>query len=319
MHVFVTGGTGQTGPAVVAELIAAGHTVTGLARSDASAARLESLGATPHRGSLDDPDSLRRCAEAADGVLHMAFGGDFADPDDLIRRDRAAIEALGQTLAGSGRPFVSTSGTLVTRTGRVSIEQDAPDPESVAAFRIPGEQACLGFADRGVRSSVVRLAPTVHGPGDYGFIPALIAAARRAGVSAYLGNGANRWPAIHRADAARLFRLALEKAPAGSVLHGVGESAVTIKGIAGQIAQILDIPTTSLTLDQAAEHLGNPFLARFFSLDVPVSSEHTQALLGWAPKHATLIEDLKTGDYFTPEAAKRAEEIWLPHHDHNRN
>jgi len=319
MHVFVTGGTGQTGPAVVAELIAAGHTVTGLARSDASAARLESLGATPHRGSLDDPDSLRRCAEAADGVLHMAFGGDFADPDDLIRRDRAAIEALGQTLAGSGRPFVSTSGTLVTRTGRVSIEQDAPDPESVAAFRIPGEQACLGFADRGVRSSVVRLAPTVHGPGDYGFIPALIAAARRAGVSAYLGNGANRWPAIHRADAARLFRLALEKAPAGSVLHGVGESAVTIKGIAGQIAQILDIPTTSLTLDQAAEHLGNPFLARFFSLDVPVSSEHTQALLGWAPKHATLIEDLKTGDYFTPEAAKRAEEIWLPRHDHDRN
>ncbi|RSM67976.1 3-beta hydroxysteroid dehydrogenase [Kibdelosporangium aridum] len=322
MHVFVTGGTGQTGPAVVAEFVAAGHTVTGLARSDTSAARLESLGATPHRGCLDDLDSLRHGAEAADGVLHMAYGGDYADPDDLIRRDCAAIEALGQTLAGSGKPFVSTSGTLVTRAGRVSTEQDAPDPESVAAFRIPGEQACLGFADLGVRAGVVRLAPTVHGPGDYGFIPALIAAARRAGVSAYIGDGINRWPAIHRSDAARLFRLALEKAPAGSVLHGAGESAVTIKSIAEQIARNLGVPTTSLTLEQATEHLGNPYLAAFFSLDVPVSSEHTQALLGWAPKHATLLEDLKTGDYFTPEAGKRAEEIWLPHHDpheHSQN
>jgi nucleoside-diphosphate-sugar epimerase len=315
MHVFVTGGTGQTGPAIVAELVAAGHTVTGLARSDTSAARLESLGATPHRGSLDDLDSLRRGAESAEGVVHMAFGGDFADPDGLIRRDCAAIEALGQALAGTGKPFVSTSGTLVMRAGRVSTEQDAPDPDSVAAFRVPGEQACVGFADRGVRASVVRLAPTVHGPGDHGFIPALVAAARRAGISAYIGDGANRWPAIHRFDAARLFRLALEKAPAGSVVHGVGESAVTIKSVAEQIARILDIPTTSLTLEQATEHLGNPFLATFFSLDVPVSSEHTQALLGWTPKHATLLEDLETGDYFTPEAGKRAEEIWLPHHD----
>jgi nucleoside-diphosphate-sugar epimerase len=314
MHVFVTGGSGQTGPAVVAELVAAGHTVTGLARSDAAAARLGSLGATPHRGCLEDLDSLRSGAGAADGVLHMAYGGDYADPDDLIRRDRAAIEAIGQALTGSGRPFVSTSGTLVTRAGRISTEQDAPDPDSVAAFRVPGEQACLGFADLGVRSSVVRLAPTVHGPGDYGFIPALIAAARRAGVSAYIGDGANRWPAIHRFDAARLFRLALEKAPAGSVLHGTGESAVTIRSIAGQVAQMLDIPTASVTVERAAEHLGNPFLARFFSLDVPVSSEYTQALLGWAPEHATLLEDLKTGDYFTPEASIRAEEIWLPQH-----
>jgi nucleoside-diphosphate-sugar epimerase len=315
MHVFVTGGSGQTGPAVVAELITAGHTVTGLARSDTAAARLASLGATPHRGSLDDLDSLRRGADAADGVLHMAYGGDYADPDGLVRRDRAAIEALGQALVGSGKPFVSTSGTLVTRAGRVSTEQDAPDPDSVAAFRIPGEQACLRFADRGVRASVVRLAPTVHGPGDYGFVPALIAAARRAGVSAYIGDGLNRWPAIHRADAARLFRLALEKAPSGSVLHGVGESAVTIRSIAEQIARMLDIPTASLTLDQAAEHLGNPFLARFFSLDVPVSSQHTQALLGWTPEHAPLLADLETGDYFTAQASIRAEEIWLPHHD----
>jgi nucleoside-diphosphate-sugar epimerase len=315
MHVFVTGGTGQTGPTVIAELIAAGHSVTGLARSDTGAARLESLGATPHRGHLDDLDSLRRGAEAADGVLHMAFGGgDYTDRDGLIRRDRAATETLGQALAGSGRPLVTTSGTLVMKAGRVSTEHDAPDPDSVAAFRIPGEQACLSFADRGVRASVVRLAPTVHGPGDYGFIPALIAGARRAGVSAYIGDGANRWPAIHRADAARLFRLALEEAPAGSVLHGVGESAVTIKSIAEQVGRLLDIPTTSLSLEQAVEHLGNPFLARFFSLDVPVSSEHTQALLGWAPKHATLLEDLETGDYFTPEAGQRAEEVWLRRH-----
>jgi nucleoside-diphosphate-sugar epimerase len=319
MHVFVTGGSGQTGPTVVAELVAAGHTVIGLARSDTAAARLESLGATPHPGSLDDLDSLRRGAEAADGVLHMAYGGDYADPDDLIRRDRAAIEALGQTLVGSGKPFVSTSGTLVTRSGRVSTEHDAPDPDSVAAFRIPGEQACLGFAELGVRASVVRLAPTVHGPGDYGFIPALIAAARRAGVSAYIGDGTNRWPAVHRADAARLFRLALEKAPAGSVLHGVGETAVTIKSIAGRIARTLDIPTTSLTIEQAVEHLGNPFLARFFSLDVPVSSQHTQALLGWTPQHATLLEDLETGDYFTPQASERAEALWSRHHDRSES
>ncbi|GHE84139.1 3-beta hydroxysteroid dehydrogenase [Amycolatopsis deserti] len=318
MHVFVTGGTGQTGPTVVAELLAAGHTVTGLARSEDAAARLESLGATPHRGSLDDLDSLRSGAEAADGVLHMAYGGDYADPDALIRRDRAAIGALGEALAGSGKPLVSTSGTLVMTAGRISTEQDAPDPGSVAAFRIAGEQACLAFAGQGVRASVVRLAPTVHGPGDHGFIPALIAAARRAGVSAYIGDGTNRWPGVHRADAARLFRLALEKAPAGSVLHGVGESAVTIKSIAEKIAENLDVATAALTLEQAAGHLGNPFLARFFSLDVPVSSEHTQALLGWAPEHATLLEDLDTGDYFTPQASLRAEEIWLPRHEHSR-
>lgn len=314
MDVFVTGGSGQTGPAVVAELVAAGHAVTGLARSDAAAARLEALGATPHRASLDDLDSLRSGAGPADGVLHMAYGGDYADRDALIRRDCGAIEALGQALAGSGKPLVITSGTLVLPTGRVSTEQDAPDPESVVAIRVAGEQACLAFADQGVRASVVRLAPTVHGPGDYGFIPALVAAARRAGLSAYIGDGANRWPAVHRDDAASLFRLALEKAPAGSILHGVGESDVMIKSIAEQIAQTLDIPTASLTTEQASQHLGNPFLATLFSLDVPASSEHTQSLLDWKPTHATLLEDLATGDYFTPQASIRAEQVWLPHH-----
>jgi nucleoside-diphosphate-sugar epimerase len=316
MHVFLTGGSGQTGPAVVTELIAAGHAVTGLARSEAAAARLAALGATPHYGSLDDLARLHDGAAASDGVVHLAFGGNFADTDELIRRDRTAIDALGQALAGSGRPFVSTSGTLVVKAGRVSTEHDAPDPDSVAAFRIPGEQTCLAFADRGVRASVVRLAPTVHGPGDYGFVPALIAAARRTGVSAYIGDGANRWPAVHRLDAARLFRLALEGAPAGSVLHGAGESAVTIRAVAQQIGRTLGIPTESLTLEQAAEHLGNPFLATFFSLDVPVSSAHTRALVGWNPQHPTLLEDLATGDYFTPQAGARAEQVWAPHHDH---
>jgi nucleoside-diphosphate-sugar epimerase len=213
MHVFVTGGSGLTGPAIVAELIAAGHTVTGLARSDEAAARLRGLGAKALAGALDDRDTLQAGAKAADGVIHMAFGGSFADPEDLVRRDRTAIETIGQALAGSGKPFVSTSGTLVMPSGRVTCEQDAPDPDSIGWFRIPGEQACLAFAGQGVRSSVVRLAPTVHGPGDYGFIPMLIAAARKNGVSAYIGDGANRWPAVHRLDAATLFRLALEKAP----------------------------------------------------------------------------------------------------------
>lgn len=228
MRIFVTGGSGLTGPAVVSELIANGHVVTGLARSDAAAARLDALGASSHPGSLEDLDSLRAGAAAADGVLHMAFGGDFADPDDLIRRDRSAIEALGEPLVGSDRPLVMTSGTFAMAAGSVSHEEDAPDQTSIAHFRIPGEQACLGFASRGVRASVVRLSPTVHGPGDYGFIAMLIAAARRTGMSGYVGDGANRWPAIHRLDAASLFRLALEKAPAGTALHGADESGITL-------------------------------------------------------------------------------------------
>jgi nucleoside-diphosphate-sugar epimerase len=298
MHVFVTGGSGLTGPAVVAELIAAGHTVTGLARSDAAAARLRGLGADTLAGALEDLDTLQAGAQAADGVIHMAFGGSFADPEDLIRRDRTAIETIGQALAGSGKPFVSTCGTLVMPSGRVTAEDDAPDPEAIAWFRIPGEQACLASSDQGVRSSVVRLAPTVHGPGDYGFIPMLIAAARKNGVSAYIGDGANRWPAIHRLDAARLFRLALEKAPAGQPLHGAAEN-VTLRSIAEQVARILGIPAVSLTPEQGAEHFGDPFMARVFAADAPVSSEASRALLGWTPTHPTLLEDIEASDYCT--------------------
>jgi nucleoside-diphosphate-sugar epimerase len=303
MHVFVTGGSGQTGPAVVAELIAAGHTVTGLARSDAAAARLESLGATPHPGSLDDLASLRDGAEAADGVLHMAYGGDFSDLDDMMRRDRTAIEALGRPLEHSGKPLVVTSGTLVLPGGRETTEEDEPDVAGIAAFRIAGERACLGFAARGVRASVVRLAPTVHGPEDHGFIPMLIATARETGVSAYVADGANRWPAVHRLDAAVLFRLAVEKAPAGNVLHGVAESGVTLRSIAEAIARGLDLPTVSLTPGEAATHFVSPFMATAYGFDGPVSSSRTRELLGWSPTRPTLLEDLEYGDYLAGPAA----------------
>jgi nucleoside-diphosphate-sugar epimerase len=303
MDVFITGGSGLTGPAVVTELIAAGHTVTGLARSDDAAARLQALGARALPGSLEDHGRLREAARAADGVIHMAFGGSFADPEDLVRRDVTAIEALGQGLVGSGKPFVVTSGTFVMAAGRVSTETEAPDPKSLAHFRVPGEQACLAVADRGVRSSVVRLAPTVHGPGDFGFIPMLIAAARRNGVSAYTGDGANRWPAVHRLDAASLFRLALERAPAGTALHGAGESAVTFETIAHLIGRILQLPTVSVTLEQMAEHVGDPFLAQCFATDAPASSARTRARLGWTPAHPTLLDDMEFGDYFAAQPA----------------
>jgi nucleoside-diphosphate-sugar epimerase len=300
MHVFVTGGSGLTGPVVVSELIAAGHTVTGLARSDASAARLEGLGAAVRRGELADLDSLRAGAEASDGVVHMGFSNDFADPDGLVRVDVGAITAMGQALAGSGKPLVMTSGTFAMTPGRVSTELDAPDPAAAAHFRIPGEQACLQLAELGVRSVVVRLSPTVHGPGDFGFIAMLIAAARKAGVAPYIGDGANRWPAVHRRDAATLFRLALEKAPAGSCLHGADESGITLRTIADVISRKLDLPTRSMTLAEMSPLFDVPFIAGVYAIDAPASSAHTRALLGWTPTHPTLLAELEDGDYFTP-------------------
>ncbi|MCU1662337.1 MAG: NAD-dependent epimerase/dehydratase, partial [Pseudonocardia sp.] len=216
----------------------------------------------------------------------------------MMRRDRTAIETLGQPLEHSGKPLVITSGTLVMPAGRETTEKDEPDTAGITAFRIVGERACLDFAARGVRASVVRLAPTVHGPGDYGFIGMLIATARKTGVSAYVGDGGNRWPAVHRLDAAILFRLALEKAPAGSVLHGVAESGVTMKSIAETIARDLDLPAVSLTPDEAAANYASPFMATVYGFDAPVSSSYTQELLGWSPIHPALLEDLERGDYF---------------------
>jgi nucleoside-diphosphate-sugar epimerase len=304
MHVFITGGSGLTGPAVVSELLSAGHRVTGLARSAASADRLARLGAEPFPGSLDDLDRLRVGAAAADGVVHMAAGGEPGDLAGITRRDVNAIETLGTALAGTGKPFVSTSGTMVMTPGRVNQETDAPAGDALAAYRIPGEQSCLGYADRGVRSSVIRLAPTVHGPGDYGFVAMLVATARRTGVSAYIGGGANRWPAIHRLDAATLFRLALEKAPAGSAFHGAAESGVPLRDIAEKIGRTLDLPVVSVGPDEAPAHFGSAALAAVFAADVPVSSARTRELLGWTPSHHTLLEDLEHGDYFAVAEAR---------------
>ncbi len=306
MHVFITGGSGLTGPAVVSELIAAGHTVTGLARSDAAAARLQALGAAARRGSLQDLDCLAAGAEGSDGVIHMAFSADRTDPGARARHDVEAIGALGGALTGSGRPLVVTSGTLVMPAGRISAETDAPDESSIGAHRIPGERAALAFAERGVRVSIVRLAPTVHGPGDHGFVPAFVAAARKTGVSAYIGDGGNRWPAVHRLDAASLYRLAFENAPAGTALHGAAEGGVTLKSIADQIGRQLGVPSESLTIDEAREHFehasepfGSTFLAAILAADAPVSSDLTRALLSWEPTHDTLLEDLQYGDYIT--------------------
>ena len=303
MHIFITGGSGQTGPAVVSELIASGHTVTGLARSETSLNRLARLGAQTVRGSLDDLKVLGQQAWAADGVIHMAFGGDFSDPSSMTRRDCAAIQAMGEALTGSGKPLVITSGTLVGRPGHVASEQDAPDPQSLGALRIPGEQACLGFVDKGVRGMVVRLAPTVHGSGDRGFIPFLISSARRTGLSAYVDDGANRWPAVHRQDAATLYGLAVEKAPAGSILHGTGESGITFQTIARLIGRTLNIPTVSVPASRAEQHFQNVFFAKAFAVDSPVSSRLTRELVGWNAVNLTLLEDLATGDYFSSEAA----------------
>jgi nucleoside-diphosphate-sugar epimerase len=304
MRVFITGGSGMTGPAVVSELIDAGHVVTGLARSDAAAARLQVLGASASRGSLQDLDRLRAGAASSDGVIHMAFSAERTDPATRARHDVEAINALGDALEGTGKPLITTSGTLVMPAGQISAETDPPDEHSIGAHRIPGERATLALAKRGVRASIVRLAPTVHGPGDYGFVAALIAAARQTGLSAYIDGGENRWPAVHRLDAARLYRLALEHAPAGTALHGAAEGAVTLKSIADQIAGQLGVPSVQLTFDDAvkqfehaSEHFGNTFLATILAADVPVSSDLTRSLLDWDPTHYTLLQDVQHGDY----------------------
>ncbi len=300
MRVFVTGASGFIGSAVVPELISAGHHVLGLARSAASAQNLVAAGAEVHRGSLADPASLHAGAAVADGVIHLAYIHDFSDLPAAQRADQAAVEALGSALAGTDRPLVVTSGTLVMPAGRVATEQDTPDPTSPAAHRIAPEQTALGMASTGVRSSVVRLAPTVHGIGDGGFVASLVAIARSTGVSAYIGTGDNRWPAVHRLDAARLFRLALETAPAGSALHGAAESGVAIRDVAEVIGRHLDLPVVSVTHEDAAAQFG--WLAGFLGADVPASSAHTRAVTGWQPTHPGLVADLDHGHYFAAAA-----------------
>ncbi|NUK78041.1 SDR family oxidoreductase [Streptomyces lunaelactis] len=296
MRVFVTGATGFIGSAIVRELIDAGHQVVGLARSDKSAASLTAAGAAVHRGALDDLDSLRSGAAASDGVIHTAFIHDFSDFAAAAQTDRRAIETLGEALAGSDRPFVITSGTALLRPGRLGTEEDALDPGAPTAARNGSEDAALSFARRGVRASVVRLPPSVHDTGDHGFVPMLISIAREKGISAYVGDGSNRWAAVHRLDAAHLFRLAVEAAPAGATLHGVGDEGVPVRDIADVIGRQLKLPVTAISRDEADGHLG--WLAPIVALDSPASSALTQKQLGWHPVQAALIADLEEGHYF---------------------
>lgn len=297
MRVFVTGATGFIGTAVVRELLGAGHQVLGLARSDAAATTLTAAGAEVHRGTLEDLDSLRAGAAAADGVVHAAFIHDFSDFASSVAVDLRAVETIGEALAGTDRAFVISSGTPAL-PGRMATEDSVPAPGSPSAARGVAEEAVLAFADRGVRGSVMRLPRSVHGEGDrHGFVSILIRIARERGVSAYPGDGANTWPAVHRLDAALLYRLALEHAPAGTRLHSVGDEAVPVREIAERIGEHLNLPVTSVPVAQAVDHFGwfGPVLA----MDQPASSAVTQKLMDWRPTHPGLLADIDAGHYFT--------------------
>ena len=295
-RVFVTGATGFIGRAVMRELIGAGHEVVGLARSDASAQALAQAGAAAHQGSIDDPDSVRRGADAADGVVHLAFNHDFSQYVQAGETDRRVVEAFGEALAGSVKPLVITSGSAIVPLGRLGTEEDAADPASPASVRLPSERAVEAMAGRGVRATIVRPAPSVHGDGDTAFVPAMIGVARDKGVSAYVGYGTNRWPAVHRLDAARLYRLALEKGEAGARYHAVAEEGIPVREVAEAIGRKLGIPSHSISADEAEAHFG--WLAMFVGLDNPTSSALTQERLGWRPQEVGLIEDLERGRYF---------------------
>ena len=293
MRIFVTGATGFIGSAIVQELIGAGHRVLGLARSDAGSAALAAAGADVHRGSLEDIESLRSGAVGADGVIHTAFIHDFSNYTAAAETDRRAIAALGAALAGSDRPMIVTSGTLLLKSqGPLATEDD------VAESNLPrkSEEAVLEIASRGVRVSVVRLPPSVHGDGDHGFVPRLIAIAREKGVSAYVGEGLNRWPAVHWLDAAHLYRLALEKGAAGVQYHGVADEGVPFQDIAGVIGRRLRVPVVSKSPEETADHFG--WLSHFVSADSPASSAQTQERLGWRATRPSLIADIDRPSYF---------------------
>jgi nucleoside-diphosphate-sugar epimerase len=304
MRILVTGASGWIGSAVVPELLSAGHDVVGLARSEVSAQRLEAAGAIVRQGDLNDPDGLAKAAADSDGVIHLAFqhevawSGNFAA---AAAADRRAVEAMGAALADSDRPFVLASGMLGLKAGRVAIEDDGLVPSAEVRANPAGRRSAtallaLSLAGMGVRSSVVRFPPTVHGDGDHGFVAALVGIARQRGVAGYVGDGTNRWPAVHRSDAARLARLAVEAAPAGSVLHAVADEGVPFREIAEVMGRHLGLPTASVAPADAVEHFAH--LGHFVAVDSPASAAVTRELLAWEPTGPSLLGDLEQDHYY---------------------
>jgi len=296
MRVFVTGASGWIGSATVDELLSAGHSVLGLARSDASAAALEERGATVLRGDLDDLDALRKGATDAEGVVHLANKHDWANPAASNAAERGAVEAIAETLVDTERPFVLASGVAGLAKGRPSTEEDPSPFHGPDAPRGGSENLALDYVGRGVRAVSARFAPTVHGVRDHGFIAYIVGVAREKGVSAYVGDGTHRWAAVHRPDAARLVRIGLEQAPAGTRLHAVAEEGVPTKVIAEAIGRGLGLPVTSVGPEDAIGHFG--FIGAFFAMDLSASSERTRARFGWEPTGPTLVEDIEAGAYF---------------------
>ncbi len=297
MRILVTGASGWIGSASVTELIGAGHQVLGLARSDSAAARISELGAQVVRGSLDDLDSLRAAAALADGVVHLGYNHDFSQMEAAARTDRAAIEIFAHALEGTGGPLLIASGTLGLAPGRVGTEKDLP--AEGAHPRLGNAAYTLSLAERGIRSIVVRFAPTVHGAGgDHGFVATLASIARTKGVSGFIGDGRNRWPAVHRLDAGKLVSMAIGNADGvtpGAVLHAVAEEGIAAREIATALGRSLNVPVESIPADRAQEHFG--WLSMFFGADIPASSDHTRQVLGWEPTHPTLLDDIANGHY----------------------
>ena len=294
MRILVTGASGWIGSASVTQLIAAGHHVLGLARNDDAAAKVAALGAEVVRGSLDDLAGLRAAASQAEGVVHLGYNHDFSKMAAAAQTDRAAIDVFADVLQGTGGPLLIASGTLGLAPGRVGTEADMPS--AAVHPRVANAAYTVGLAERGIRSLVVRFAPTVHGAGgDHGFVAVLARIAREKAVAAYIGDGANRWPAVNRLDAAKLVQLAVDKAPPGSVLHAVAEEGIVTRDIAGALGAYFQVPVESIPGERAAAHFD--WLGMFFGADAPASSVRTRELLGWAPTHATLLEDIAAGHY----------------------